>query len=167
MLSRDRGIIFRLLTCLDKALEKAARGLFARGRSSPLRGTFTHSTLWVPFTQPLVSWCVWPEPLIIVPLGRHAPRRHLHANYRQMYTHPFVYRDYAFNLRLWNEHEWVLFFYFFPSFPTHPPLVLFNLIPCLLYPGHLNNTYHETKGLQVLQLLLKNGNKNVEYALFF
>lgn len=36
----------------------------------------------------LVSWCIWPQPLIIVPLAGHAPRRHLHANYRQMYTHP-------------------------------------------------------------------------------
>lgn len=53
----------------------------------------------------LVSWCIWPQPLLIVPLAGHAPRRHLHANHRQMYTHPFVCRDYTLNLRPWNEQK--------------------------------------------------------------
>ncbi len=38
-------------------------------------------------------------------------QRHLHANYRQMYTHPFVCRDYTFNLRPWNEQKRFLFFF--------------------------------------------------------
>ncbi len=83
----------------------------------------------------LVSRRIWREPLVIVSLGGHAPRRHLHANYRQMYTHPFVCRGYTFNLRPWNEQKCFLSFFF-----THPEKVLFNLILLSPYRDDLSST---------------------------
>lgn len=66
----------------------------------------------------------WPRPLVIVSVCGHVPHRHLHANYRQMYTHPFVRADYTVNLRPWNEQgrffRFCFVLFFNPSDIPHP-----------------------------------------------
>lgn len=45
---------------------------------------------FAPLLEPFSARRIWPRPLVIVSVDGHAPHRHLHANYGQMYTHPFV-----------------------------------------------------------------------------
>lgn len=144
--------VFRSLICLDEALEKAARGLFFPLLSlAPLRTAHFGFNL----RSLLFHGAFGPRPSSLF----------LSAGTLRGDTYMLIIARCTPTL-LSTEIMLLIYgsgmstsgfcsFIFSPSLPTHPPLVLFNQIPCLLLFGPLKQYMPRDQRVTVILELLK------------